>query len=211
VDLSLNGAKFVSGTWNFLLEPRALLETLPTVNTNNIVRRSGFCLVFPFLAFHHYPYNNRPLPTSDWFCKAVPTRLIVLPFKALPIILAHRYLVHRLPHYSADFVVTSLISSQLSTSWCVRVDVSLTEDETTTGLKKISLSNTDALRAAIFGRKSVFNIRDALFFPILFSKLSLPICFLPSYVISYWFKYLIKITALFLFASIVRISRERSI
>ena len=198
-------------SWNFLLEPRALLETLVTVSMNNIVKRSGFCLVFPFLALHNYPYNKKPLPSSDWFCDAVPTRLIVLPFKALPIILAHRYLAHKLPHYSADFIVTSLISSQLSTSWRVRVDYSLIEDETTTGFKNIRSINFGTIRAVLFDRKSAFNIRDAFFFPIFFSQLSLPLYCRPSYVISYWFKYLIKIIALFFFASFGRLLRERSI
>ena len=187
-------------SWNFLLKPKALLETLSTVDLNNVVKRSGFSLPSPFLAVHHYPYKNKSLPKSDWFCKTVPTRLIVFPFEALSIILAHRYLIYLLPHYSADFVLTSLVSSKLLTYWCVRADFSLTEDESTTGLKHISSLKIVNIKAVLFSRKSVFNICDAFFFPIFYSTLSLPFYCFPTYVFSYWSKYLVKLVVLFVIA-----------
>ena len=148
-------------SWDFLLKPKSLLETLSTVGVDHIVRRSGFRLLSPFLAYHRYPYHNQLLPKFDWFCKAVPTRLVVFPFQAISTILAHSYLTFILPHYSADFVVTSLLSTKFSTLWIVRADYTLTEDESTTGLKNINAHKFVNIQNALLGRISVFNIRDA--------------------------------------------------
>lgn len=186
-------------SWEFLLSPKAALETLATIDKNKVVNRSGFCVPFPFVAYHYYPYNKKTLPNSDWLCKAVPTRLVVFPFAGLSLILSHEYLVRQLPHYSADFVVTSLLAAKLSARWCVRTDTTLLEDTSTTGLKSYKSVKFCNSRVVLFGRKSVFNVKDAFFFPVLFSRLSLPSYCVLSYVLSFWCKYALKVLMLFFF------------
>lgn len=194
-------------SWDFLLRPMSTLETLATIDSNKLVKRSGFRLTFPFLAIHHYPYNSKLLPKSPWTCESVPTRLILFPFSILSTVLSHRYLVRWLPHYSADFVFTALLSSEFSTQWRVRVDSVLTEDTSTTGLKHPKSVDLFSLKAVLMGRKSVFNIQDAFFFPVFFAKLHLSRFAAPFYILSFWIKYALKIFFLLLINAFFRAFR----
>jgi hypothetical protein len=206
----LMNSDVLPSAWDFLLYPASQLETLVTLSNQKVVKHSGFRLASPFIALHKYPFLGQSCPESGWYCKTVPTRLVVFPLSSLQTLLKLSFLKSFLPHYSADFVLTAFLSTKLSTLWRVRVDSFLAEDTSTSGIKSFNRLTVANSLAYFFGRKSVFNVFDALLFPVLFALLALPWYCTLSYVLSSWSKYVLRVARLVSMSMLASLRRDTS-
>jgi len=175
-----------------LIVHTAPLESFVTYSIDQQkVCRSGLNQIVPFAPLHHYPNYGKHLSQSEsFYCEIVPTRCVCMSVSAFLTLRSIDWLPWYLPHYGADFIVTKYISSRMDVKWFVRNDTYLLEDYTSTGLKPVNSSSLLARIFSIFQRKSVYNWRLFLVYPVIYCSLFLPFYYWILYCVSYWFKFL---------------------
>ena len=157
--------------------------------------RSGFSISSILLAIHQYHLVNKSISEiDDCKCDVVPTRLI--SFDPILLTYFHRldFIRKFLPHYGADFVLTSYVSSTSGYQWVLRKDSLIMEDKITTGVKSVNEKSLFEKLKLLFSRKSTFNYRSVLFSSLLISLKNKNPLLRVMYIISSQIKLVIRLS-----------------
>ena len=155
-------------SFEFFNNHNSPLEASISLNNQGKVERSGFSIRSIISAAHQYPLINKSISEIyECKCDVVPTRLI--SFDPLLLIYFHRLSFIRkfLPHYGADFALTSYVSFRSGYQWVLRKDALIVEDKSTTGVKSLNKTSLFRKLSLLFYRKSTFNYRSVLFTSLL--------------------------------------------
>lgn len=150
-------------SWEFILSPASSLETVPLRDNRQYLLRSGFTPRFLGL---YNDYKARETDGKLTF-ECVPTRLISLEPQIAVSTFYYRLkqISSLLPHYAADYAITSYVSACMGCNWVLRSDSFITEDKSTSGIKKLARLSINSFLKALTSIKSTYNIRSNLFFP----------------------------------------------
>ena len=195
--LILMNSDILPSDWGFLVNYKSDYESLALVDSFSCLKKSGYT-ISPF-PFHHKHGNiGASLSScSDYLVDVVPTRLLSFTPACLADIVDFMLsLKVKLPHYGADYVLTSYISYISKSPWLIRTDTFIVEDTSTTGLKRNVTFDFISVLYSLRSRKSVFNLRTLFWYPLLVRHFNLDsIISRLFYAIQFYISYLYRFFA----------------
>ena len=158
----------IPSDWSFLINLSFPLESIPRYDSRSSSYLCGYNIRFHGLV-HSYAKIDK-VSLQNIFCFVVPTRLIIFNASLLDISVKYLSRIRLLmPHYGADYLLTSYLSSYTGSLWRISSDSFITEDFSTSGFKKLTPFNFRQLRYSLLSIKSTYNLRSNFIFPWLAS------------------------------------------